>query len=318
MKSMGSKVCLLFLLFLFQSASADVPPVESIRVIYGDDNRLDVYQEQEDTWKNRAMSTVALLQSSKLTAIANGYNLKTANYGTSQGLCKSEPFYDQVTAAFCSGSLIAPDIVMSAGHCVRTLSACKTTKFVFNFAYKAMGMDPNFAANEDVYSCKELIYSEVDATTKSDFSLIRLDRQVTGRMSLPVRQSGDVSVDDPLVVIGHPSGLPTKIASGAHVRSTAPQTYFVANLDTYGGNSGSAVFNEETGLIEGILVRGEVDFKTVGSCSVSNICSSTGCRGEDVTRVKQIFSHVDMNELAPVPLPAPEPVPAPDAPNTFN
>ncbi|MEK7233144.1 MAG: S46 family peptidase [Elusimicrobiota bacterium] len=33
--------------------------------------------------------------------------------------------------------------------------------------------------------------------------------------------------------------------------------FFVANLDTYGGNSGSAVFNVETNLVEGILLRSE-------------------------------------------------------------
>lgn len=49
-----------------------------------------------------------------------------------------------------------------------------------------------------------------------------------------------------------PAGLPQKIAGGAKVRSI--QTgFFVANLETDGGNSGSAVFNLSNGVIEGIL-----------------------------------------------------------------
>jgi hypothetical protein len=104
-----------------------------------------------------------------------------------------------------------------------------------------------------------------------------------------------------LVVVGHPSGLAVKIAAGATVRSNLESAYFVANLDTYGGNSGSAVFNEQTGLIEGILVRGETDFKYKNGCYVSNICDVDGCRGEDVTRVSEILSHVDLAELAPLP-----------------
>ena len=50
-----------------------------------------------------------------------------------------------------------------------------------------------------------------------------------------------LSLDTPLVVIGHPSGLPTKIADGAWVRNNESEYYFVTNLDTFGGNSGSAV-----------------------------------------------------------------------------
>ena len=58
----------------------------------------------------------------------------------------------------------------------------------------------------------------------------------------------------------------------------------MANLDTYGGNSGSPVFNAQNNKVEGILVRGETDFVSNGQCNVSLVCPSTGCRGEDVTR----------------------------------
>src|SRR6185295_6557109 len=91
-----------------------------------------------------------------------------------------------------------------------------------------------------------------------------------------------------IIVIGHPAGLPTKVAGGAAVRDEKPAGYFTANLDTYGGNSGSAVFNAVTGLVEGILVRGENDYVWKGSCRVSNVCTNEGCRGEDVTKVSAL------------------------------
>lgn len=37
--------------------------------------------------------------------------------------------------------------------------------------------------------------------------------------------------------------------------------FFMASLDAFVGNSGSPVFNKETGLVEGILVEGAEDFK---------------------------------------------------------
>ncbi len=277
------------------------PETVKPKVIYGQDDRLDFYQVSSLDWQKRALSTVALIQKSKLSAVANGYKIFTSSYGKTQNLCQGEPFYEQVTAAFCSGFLITPDIIMTAGHCVRTDTDCVGVRFVFDFAYKAMGVNPDFVDSDAVYSCQSLIRSEINSGTNSDYALIRLDRPVVGRSALPIRQSGSIQNGDPLVVIGHPSGLATKIAAGSNVRSTTPDAYFVANLDTYGGNSGSAVFNEQTGLVEGILVRGEVDFKYKNGCYVSNVCTSSGCRGEDVTRVSEILAYVDPSELAPLP-----------------
>ncbi len=89
-------------------------------------------------------------------------------------------------------------------------------------------------------------------------------------------------------MIGHPTGIPTKVAGGAFVRDNSNDKFFVANLDTFGGNSGSAVVNSETGVVEGILVRGENDYVTEGGCSVPQVCTMDGCRGEDVTRITNI------------------------------
>jgi hypothetical protein len=83
---------------------------------------------------------------------------------------------------------------------------------------------------------------------------------VAGRRPLAVRSAGRVAKGQPLFVIGHPNGLPTKFADGAQVRGNAHKDFFVANLDTYGGNSGSPVFNAVSLEVEGILVRGENDF----------------------------------------------------------
>jgi len=113
---------------------------------------------------------------------------------------------------------------------------------------------------------------------------VQLERDVVGRTPAKVRSSGKIKDKQTLFVIGHPCGLPQKYAPGAKVRDNTPAPYFVANLDTYGGNSGSPVFAAPSATVEGILVRGENDFVTNGHCYVSLVCPTTGCRGEDVTR----------------------------------
>ncbi len=257
------------------------------QVIYGADDRIDLYQTENAKLKSMADSTVALMQASSVKSEGAVSRLVTEPYGTGNGLCKEEPFYDQVTAAFCSGSLVAPDIIMTAGHCVTSESACTGTKFVFGFAVKEKGKMPLTVATTDVYGCKKLLGRE-QVNDGADWALIKLDRPVTGHAVLKLNLAGTIANKTPIVVIGHPAGLPTKIAGGSEVRDASKNGYFTANLDTYGGNSGSAVFNAKTGLVEGILVRGENDYVYRGGCRVSQVCTNEGCRGEDVTKINEV------------------------------
>ncbi len=259
------------------------------KVIYGADDRLDIWQVTDARLLKLADSTVGLFQASDVTMDGPKARLATESYADSYGLCKEEPFYDQVTGAFCSGSLVAPDVIMTAGHCVKSDYSCKSTKFVFGFAVKQKGVLPTEVPASEVYSCAQLIGRE-QVGTGADWALIKLDRPVTGHEPLKYDTGDAVKNGDPLVVIGHPAGLPTKVAGGATVRDASKNGYFVANLDTYGGNSGSAVFNADTGVIVGILVRGENDYTYQNGCRVSNVCPSDGCRGEDVTKLSAITS----------------------------
>lgn len=262
-------------------------------VIYGSDGRLDVYQLTDDRLKKLAESTVALIKSTSLAPNSTaGFTLiRGSNFGTQMNLCSSEKFKEQDTAAFCSGSLVAPDLILTAGHCIELPADCSSTSLVFGFAVKSVGVLPKQIQSSEIYKCKEIVKT-IRNNSGQDFAVIRLDRPVLNHAVLQLRQSGEMSVGDGLVVIGHPVGLPTKVTTGGKVRSIANAEFLVASLDTYGGNSGSAVFNEQTGLIEGILVRGEQDFVTQGNCTVSNVCAEGACRGEDITRISMARSYI--------------------------
>ena len=292
----------------------------SQKVIYGEDDRINLYDINDLVWKAYASSTVALIDSYKISEKDGGYHISGSIIGEDRNFCADEPFYNEPYSAYCSGSLIGKDLIATAGHCVRNQTDCDGTNFVFNFAYKnSSNDDPQTVGKDDVYGCKEIVHSEVQGFRGSDFAIIRLDREVVGHTPLKVREKGIVGDNADLVVIGHPSGLPTKYADGANVRSNLEADYFVANLDTYGGNSGSAVFDKNTGLVEGILVRGERDYVYDNGCLRSNKCEDDGCRGEDVTRITKIFDHINSNDLDPSEDPngdddleePSEPVPAP-------
>src|SRR5438105_2949491 len=76
--------------------------------VYGEDDRVDLYQVKDPQVLKLADSTVALFQDSQVAINDKNAVLQTMPYGSSNNLCKDVRFYDQHEGAFCSGSLVAP------------------------------------------------------------------------------------------------------------------------------------------------------------------------------------------------------------------
>ena len=270
------------------------------KVIYGDDNRKDVYQSKNTIHLELAKSTAAMITKSNLTTDGDMVKVVAGSLGDRRNLCDDEPFRTQPAAANCSGFLVGPNLLVTAGHCIREgwngdYPNCNDYSWVFDFATTSAGQTEYKVKKSSVYNCKRVISQTLSRSTQDDFALIELDREVTDRQPLEFRTEGKIADNANLVVIGHPSGLPTKIADMANVRDNGNDVYFNANLDTYGGNSGSAVFNADTGKVEGILVRGEQDYsRDSRGCTVSFRCANDACRGEDVTRITNIQALMEM------------------------
>lgn len=272
-------------LIMLAVTSAQAKP--RTRVIYGDDNRKDVYQEKDSRAILASDSTVALILKNDVNRI-NDYQsqINAPTLQSSQSLCADEPFGQQPAAANCSGFLVGDDTIVTAGHCV-DVNDCADYAYVFGFSYVEATGNPSLVNNKDIYNCQKVIKRVYNPNT--DFAIVKLDRKVENRAPLRLANSQPAQ-GDKVAVIGHPSGLPTKIADGAQVR-TIDQHYFVANMDTYGGNSGSAVFNADTYEVIGILVRGEQDYAydRKMKCYRSNICTDDTCRGEDATHITEVI-----------------------------
>jgi hypothetical protein len=177
--------------------------------------------------------------------------------------------------------------------CADYQTRCEELRFVFGFQMVDESTAVTTLPEEDVYSCKsgDGLIDCAFTYDGADWALIRLDRPVVNRTPLSLRHSGTIEAQTPVGVAGHPATLPQKIAVNAEVRSVETK-FFVANLDTYGGNSGSPVFNTNDYVVEGILVRGELDYVyqpqgCLEGCYVSNTCPDTGCRGEDATKTTE-------------------------------
>ncbi|MCX5791579.1 MAG: serine protease [Elusimicrobia bacterium] len=300
------------------------------RSIYGADNRLDFFESAADM-QALSDSVVSFWKASDIETLnPGGVKLTTEKFGDAMSLCPAEKFREQPIGAFCSGSLVGEDLIMTAGHCVKTAEACASIKLVFGFAVKQAGAEAVTAMPaSEVYGCskivKRFLAGEPGSTNPAgqnlgpDYALIQLDRKVTVHKPLAINR-GNIAKGTKRFVIGHPVGLPLKVAGGASVRDASKVGYFVADLDTFGGNSGSPVFNASTKKIEGILVRGDTDFvDSPAGCTTMATYEQTGGRGEDVTKIsalsafipalakksaKKDYVNVDSSELAPGSIPA--------------
>jgi Trypsin-like peptidase domain len=276
------------------------------RAIYGADDRRDWYQISAPDIRSLARAAPALFDATKADPPVNGMvHLKTTPYKQAWNLClnpKPPSFADQPLGAFCSGVLVRPDTVLTAGHCVREVSGIPDvpervtgTKFVFGFYMQSSNADPSTIPATNVFTGRDVLGGERQETSvmnRHDWALVRLDRAVPSSIADPVTAwDNSVSVGEQVFVIGFPAGIPLKYAPGARVRDASNQAWFLANLDTFGGNSGSGVYDQQTKKLIGILVQGAPDYvkdQDRGGCRQINFCPEEGCIGETVSRISQV------------------------------
>lgn len=281
----------------------------SNKVFYSKDGRVEVYQAKSK-WKTSAMSTAALISLDKLKFDPSSNTYRISKLGQSEmgrnlNLCEEVRFREQVNVSTCSGFLIKEDVLLTAGHCAsgEMKDICSSGKYAWVFGYQAKKYENTKdiqIKKEDVVTCKSVLDATMNYTI--DYAAIRLSRKVN-KTPLKLNKNKKLNDKDELVVIGNPWGLPTKVTLGGKVINNKEKYFFTAALDTFQGNSGSAVFNKRTGLVEGILVRGKTDAvmdednycRRVNQCDEQgNNCSYTGGYqiGEDVMRMPFVYKKI--------------------------
>lgn len=263
------------------------------KVLYGPDDRFDFYQAAP-ALQSVASSIALVVDTRSLTPTVSGFSLPSDRTGEEMGWCRSESyqerFYDQPSPGWCTAFLVTPQHVATAGHCIRGLPGdlCSEISFVFGFVMRSATDLPTAGIPADrVYQCSKII-DGTDEAQGADWRVIELDRPVQGRVPLKLAQT-KIADTATVAAWGHPVGLPLKLADNGKIRRNTNQSFFVTTLDTYGGNSGSPVFDLQSlkngaPVVEGILVRGEADYVWMSNCYGSKICAEDACRGEDVTR----------------------------------
>lgn len=257
--------------------------------IYGSDDRREVSQNSD--W--RALAAAVAVQVGNvfivdnLDGIVSLTGVKTLERS---GVCPTERFAHQPSVGMCTGFLIAPRLLLTAGHCNSNVGInnlgdeyCRAFSWMFDYNSAQPGLER--VPRRRVYQCVRVIHAEnienypFDVArfgALRDFAILELDRDVEGVEPLKLAEREPVP-GQRVFAIGHPWGLPAKHSGVSLIASTAYTEIFTTPLDSLGGNSGSPVFNEELEVL-GVLTAGHQfdDYDTPEGCVRFNRCDESG------------------------------------------
>ena len=239
------------------------------RGVYGSDDRRDV--KDVSGIKDFVRATAVMIPKSNIRGNkVYGLSLRERlmNEFKTFNIDENVRFLDQPTCASCTGFLIAPDILVTAAHCVDNLLDAKKYVWVFDYTNELNYLSNSRSINlepANMFEVVEVIKADLNNYKDIDYAFLRLDRK-SNRAPYRFRTSGNVGLNSQVATIGSPSGLPLKYADNAMVIDNSPNNWFKNSIDTFPGNSGGPVFSMN-GFIEGIHVRGAAIQLSDGSIS---------------------------------------------------
>ncbi len=266
-------------------------------VIYGEDDRIEVTLHPNLTTQTLAAGVAGQVWNRQLIEKENSseFTFVKESLSSVYNICPTEKFSEQAILPRCTGFLVAKDILVTAGHCLQSSSqsnlpsdVCRLTSWVFNYHSGSETFQ-----KEEIYQCdKVLAFNE-----NLDYAVIKLEKSVSEKQVLSLDYSSPKDNEE-VFSIGHGLFLPKKVYEGGRLftgtglvendystqseyivkggltpigESSHQGNYveedetlniqsYIANLDTFMGNSGSPVFSKETNKVIGILVGGAEDF----------------------------------------------------------
>ena len=206
--------------------------------------------------------------------------------------CTSQPFTEQKIWAGCSGTLVAKDVVLTAGHCVRSTADCENLSIALDFD-SSTSIDEIRTNTSKLFSCKKILYSSkpIPKTQLKDWALIQITKPVLDRQFIKLYPAQTPAAAD-IFALGHPMGIAKKISTGFihqednDYNSKNPTSpFYKSRFLTPAGLSGGGVYSADYKFF-GIVVRGGAAHESDdGKCIVPTECTLQSCPWAEIQKV---------------------------------
>jgi V8-like Glu-specific endopeptidase len=150
------------------------------------------------------------------------------------------------SAKYCSGSLIASNLFLTAGHCVDSTTVGEYVSFNFERVKGSSTL-----LTESHFRVDAVVEDELGGV---DYAIVRLAGTPGTTWGISAVAAADPATGSAITIIGHPAAAPKKIEAGT-VQSFSGSYMYYGNVDTLGGSSGSGVLNS-SGQIVGVHTNG--------------------------------------------------------------
>jgi len=233
------------------------------------DRRVELPDVADAAQRARLADTSAALVYAHRLRFERGRPVRGApTLGQAKQLCPGERFADQPSWAFCSGTLVDRDLVLTAGHCLgpdpaRAAERCRRTRLVFGYHLTEGGglADPRA---EEVYACRRVAILRQDpGGAGADYAILQLDRPVERRHPAHVAR-GPVEIGERLEAAGYGAGLPLKIEAATVL--AAPASDLLTDSNAFAGASGGGLY-DSAGELVAFHLRGAVDWRFDRRCT---------------------------------------------------
>jgi V8-like Glu-specific endopeptidase len=249
--------------------------------IYDEDDRKDLFEITDPKLKKVATAMAYQIEFVELSGWTfNRFWTRVMEPFQQRGICEDEKFAKQLSMRNnCTAILVSPKHLLTAGNCI-TDHYCSNDLYWFMFDYSLKNGGPFDVKhhNDNFFRCDKIVKRVFDPNTATSFTLMELKKTVKGVTPMKYRKSGSLELNEELIVMGHPRGLPLKIANNVQVWDQN-ETHFTLNSDISGETRGAAILNAKSLELEGIMVYGTPNYEQIGrDCQNTPVYPNSGAR----------------------------------------